>query len=60
MITIILEENEVVSLIQALESERDEYVKSFGKCTSTIVQQVSRRMINENNALIAKLEEALI
>jgi hypothetical protein len=57
MIDIQLTEDEVHSIIQALESERDQYGKEFGSSTLSIVREVSQRVIKQNNILIKKLEE---
>ena len=56
MIEIQLTEEEVHSIIQALESERDQYGKEFGSSTLSIVREVSQRVIEQNNSLIGKLE----
>ena len=57
MIEIQLTEDEVHSIIQALESERDQYGKEFGSSTLSIVREVSNKVIVHNNALIVKLKE---
>lgn len=56
MINIQLTENEIRSLIQSLESERDQYLKEFGSCRLSIVRELAERAVEQNNQLIQKLE----
>ena len=48
---------EIRSLIQSLESERDQYVKEYASCRLDILRTVAERVVKENNRLIGKLEE---
>jgi hypothetical protein len=56
MINIPLTENEIRSLIQALETECNLYNKEFSKSSLSIIREVSHRVIEQNNSLINKLE----
>ncbi|MBI5021746.1 MAG: hypothetical protein HZB59_09930 [Ignavibacteriales bacterium] len=57
MIDIQLTEDEDHSIIQALESERDIFIKDLNTSSLSIVREVSNRVIDHNNSLIRKLEE---
>jgi len=57
MIDIQLTEDEVHSIIQALESERDIFLKDLSTSSLSIVREVSNRVIDHNKSLIKKLEE---
>lgn len=48
--------SEVQSLIQSLESERDQYLKDFGSNKFSFVREIAERAVEENNQLIQKLE----
>jgi hypothetical protein len=56
MITVEFTQDEVQSLIQSLESERDHYLKEYGSCSLSIVRELAQRAVNQNNQLIQKLE----
>jgi len=47
---------EVQSLIQSLEAERDQYVKDFGSNRFSFVRDIAERVVEHNNLLIQKLE----
>jgi len=47
------------SLIQSLESERDQYLKDFGSNRFSLVRQIAERVVGQNNQLIQKLDPLL-
>lgn len=49
-------QGEVQSLIQSLESERDQYLKDFGSNRFSFVRDIAERVVEQNNQLIQKLE----
>jgi hypothetical protein len=59
MATIQLSEDEIHSIIQALQYECDQYEKSFGSNSLNILREVSNRVIDRNEKLIEKLEEMI-
>jgi hypothetical protein len=56
MITAEFTQEEVQSLIQSLESERDQYLKEFGSNRFSFVREIAERVVEQNNQLIHKLE----
>ena len=56
MITAELTQEEVQSLIQSLEAERDQYLKDFGSNRFSFVRDIAERVVEHNNLLIQKLE----
>ena len=56
MITAEFTHEEVQSLIQSLEAERDQYLKDFGSNRFSFVREIAERAIDQNNQLIKKLE----
>ena len=56
MITAEFTHEEVQSLIQSLETERDQYVKDFGSNRFSFVRDIAERVVEHNNLLIQKLE----
>ena len=56
MITGEFTHEEVQSLIQSLETERDQYVKDFGSNRFSFVRDIAERVVEQNNKLIQKLE----
>ena len=56
MITAEFTQEEVQSLIQSLEVERDQYLKDFGSNRFSFVREIAERAIDQNNQLIKKLE----
>jgi hypothetical protein len=56
MITAQFTQQEIRSLIQSLESERDQYVKEYASCRLDVLRTVTERVVKENNRLIGKLE----
>jgi hypothetical protein len=56
MITAQFTLQEIRSLIQSLESERDQYVKEYASCRLDVLRTVAERVVKENNRLIGKLE----
>jgi len=56
MITAQFTQQEIRSLIQSLESERDQYIKEYASCRLDILRTVAERAVKENNRLIGKLE----
>ena len=56
MITAQFTLQEIRSLIQSLESERDQYIKEYGSCRLDVLRTVAERVVKENNRLIGKLE----
>ena len=56
MITAEFTQEEVRSLIQSLESERDQYLKDFGLNRFSFVRDIAERVVEHNNLLIQKLE----
>ena len=59
MITLQLTEDEVQSIIQALQQERDQYASDSKSCRLSIVQQVADRIVEGDTQLIEKLESVL-
>lgn len=59
MINIQFTDDEIHSIIQALESERDLFIKDLSTSSLSIVREVSNRVIAQNNLLIKKLEEQI-
>jgi hypothetical protein len=59
MITLQLTEDELQSIIQALQTERDQYANDSKSCKLNIVQQLADRIIEGDNQLIEKLESVL-
>jgi hypothetical protein len=49
-------QEEVQSLIQSLESERDQYLKDFGSNRFSFVREIAERVVEQDNQLIQKLE----
>jgi len=56
MITAEFTHEEVQSLIQSLEAERDQYLKDFGSNRFSFVREIAERVVEQNNHLIQKLE----
>ena len=56
MITAEFTQEEVQSLIQSLEAERDQYLKDFGSNRFNFVREIAERVVEQNNQLIQKLE----
>ena len=52
-------QEEVQSLIQSLESERDQYLKDFGSNRFSFVRDIAEREVEQNNQLIQKLESLI-
>ena len=50
---------EIQSLIQSLESERDQYVKDYGSNRFSFVREIAERVVEQNNQLIQKLESLI-
>ena len=59
MITAEFTQEEVQSLIQSLESERDQYLKDFGSNRFSFVRDIAERVVEQNNQLIQKLESLI-
>jgi len=59
MITAEFTHEEVQSLIQSLESERDQYLKDFGLNRFNFVRDIAERVVEQNNQLIQKLESLI-
>jgi hypothetical protein len=59
MITLQLTPEEIRSLIQSLETERDQYLKEFGSSSLIVVREVARRAAERDNGLIEKLKSVL-
>jgi hypothetical protein len=59
MITAEFTHEEVQSLIQSLEAERDQYLKDFGSNRFSFVRDISERVVKQNNQLIQKLESMI-
>jgi flagellar biosynthesis/type III secretory pathway protein FliH len=47
---------EVQSLIQSLEAERDQYFKDYGSNRFSFVREIAERVVEQNNQIIHKLE----
>ena len=60
MITAEFTQEEVQSLIQSLESERDQYLKDFGLNRFSFVRDIAERVVEQNNQLIQKLGMLLV
>jgi len=56
MITAEFTQEEVHSLIQSLEAERNQYLKDFGSNRFSLVREIAERVVEQNNKLIQKLE----
>jgi hypothetical protein len=56
MITAEFTQEEVQSLIQSLESERDQYLKDFSSNRFRFVRDIAGRIVEQDNQLIQKLE----
>ena len=56
MIDLQLTENEVHSIVLALKAERDQCATDVSSTRLEIVRKLSQRVVDENNALIEKLE----
>ena len=56
MITAEFTQEEVQSLIQSLQLERDQYLKDFGSNRFSFVREIAERVVAQNNQLIRKLE----
>ena len=56
MITAEFTQEEVQSLIQSLEAERDQYLKDFSLNRFSSVRDIAERVVEQNNQLIQKLE----
>ena len=59
MITAEFTQEEVQSLIQSLEAERDQYLKDFGSNRFSVVREIAERVVDQNNQLIQKLESLI-
>jgi hypothetical protein len=59
MITVVFTHEEVQSLIQSLEAERDQYLKDFGSNRFSFVRDIAERVVEQNNLLIQKLESLI-
>lgn len=59
MITAEFTQEEVQSLIQSLEAERDQYLKDFGSNRFSFVRDIAERVVEQNNQLIQKLESLI-
>ena len=59
MITAEFTQEEVQSLIQSLESERDQCLKDFGSNRFSFVREIAERVVEHNNQLIQKLESLI-
>lgn len=59
MITAEFTQEEVQSLIQSLESERDQYLKEYGSNRYSFVREIAERVVEKNNLLIQKLESLI-
>ncbi len=59
MITAEFTQEEVQSLIQSLQSERDQYLKDFGSNRFSFVREIAERVVDQNNQLILKLESLI-
>ena len=59
MITAEFTHGEVQSLIQSLETERDQYLKDFGSNRFSFVREIAERVVEQNNQLIHKLESLI-
>ena len=60
MITAEFTHEEVQSLIQSLEAERDLYLKDYGSNRFSFVREIAERVVEQNNQLIRKLEVMLL
>ena len=60
MITAEFTNEEVQSLIQSLEAERDQYLKDFGLNRFSFVRDIAERVVEQNNQLIQKLGMLLV
>jgi hypothetical protein len=56
MVTLTLSEEEVESLIQSFEAERDQYLMDYGSNRFSFVHEIAEKVIDQNNQLIQKLE----
>jgi len=52
-------QDEVQSIIQSLEAERNQYLKDFGSNRFRFVREIAERVIGQNNQLIQKHESLL-
>ncbi len=59
MITAEFTQEEVQSLIQSLEAERDQYLKDFGSNRFSFVREIAERVVEQNNRFIQKLESLI-
>jgi hypothetical protein len=59
MITAEFKHGEVQSLIQSLESERDQYLRDFASNRFSFVREIAERVVEQNNQLIQKLESLI-
>ena len=59
MITAEFTQEEVQSLIQSLEAERDQYLKDFGSNRFSFVRGIAERVVEQNNRLIQKLKSLI-
>ncbi len=59
MITIEFTHEEVQSLIQSLEVERDQDLKDFSSNKFSFVREIAGRVVEHNNQLIQKLESMI-
>jgi len=59
MITAEFTQEEVQSLIQSLEAERDQYLKDFSSNRFRFVRDIAERVVEQNNQLIQKLESLI-
>jgi len=59
MITAELTQEEVQSLIQSLEAERDQFLRDFGSNRFSFVREIAERVVERNNQLIQKLESLI-
>ena len=60
MITVEFTQEEVQSLIQSLESERDQYLKDFGSNRFSFVREIAERVVEQDNQLIQKLGSLIV
>jgi len=59
MITAEFTHEEVQSLIQSLESERDQYLKDYDSNRLSFVREIAERVVEQDNQLIQKLESLI-
>jgi len=59
MITLQLTPEEIRSLIQSLEIQRDQYLKEFGSSPLMVIREVASRAAERDNGFIEKLMSVL-